>query len=909
MSANKLPLLPPLFRLETILDAIKDGRVILTANQRLRDHAQQAWAQYQKSQGALVWKPAKIFNLTQWFDYCWERLQTYAYEPSFQGVISPQQERVLWEKITADIGLMRPEVLAKQAANAYRTLQLWQLSLPQLDNESSAETKRFLGTETFKQWCLDYEKALKKRGLLTFEQRLSIIIRAVIDGVLPREETICLLGFSDLPPLHQATLDRLSTAIIKVDLCNFQPQKIQRLVLADRQKEIQMAALWSRAILDNTPHVRIGIIIPNLAGCRAQVERVFREVFDGRALWAERPADILPINISAGVPLGETPLITDTLELLRLYQNQWDIQVFLQLLNSPFWGKLNLQRSLRAQLAKQLGTLGVFKLSLSEVRHQLQRLSEKSGKGDLSLLQLFSTSAEYVRQQRKSALPSQWVERFLKLLDLMQWPGERPSDSLEHQQTRRWYELLESFATLDRFLGNVSATSAIQQLTLMARQQPFQPELPDTPIQILGVLEAAGLYFDHCWVLGLDQQTWPPAPQPNPMLPVSLQRRHNMPHASHERELSFARLLTQQLRHSGKNLVFSSPGYDPETELPRSPSHLIKDIALFSQPETSLNDFEAFSQRLFEDGQFERVSCTQGPPVSASDINTQGELSGGAGVVKAQANNPFDAFAVHRLNARRPQSAVPGFSAIEQGDILHRSLAAIWQQIGNQQNLLAMADEQCRALVQRTVSEVVGFVRQRKPNHLGHQLCELESQRQATLILKWLAYEKKRPDFTVVSIEESLYFHYREVKLKMRVDRVDRLADESFLILDYKTGLSNLRQWQGERPADPQLPLYLIAYQQPVVGIAFAQININKQILIGLEDGKHPIDGLSSIESIKLELPDNWDQAKDLWQQRIQHLLDGYLAGQCSVDYRDSLSLRYNSDLLALNRYFDKYRI
>lgn len=898
--------LPPLFRLDTILHACENGRVILTPTQRLRDKVQQAWNQHQQSQQSRAWKPFRIFSLAQWFDDCWQQLQASAYEPSFQSVASAQQEQVLWEQIVDDFGLMRSDALAKQAASAYKTMQLWQLSISQSEDEYIADS---LPTQTFKHWCSDYEKRLVEQRLLSSEHRLPIITRSLAANVLHREDTLYLLGFNDLPPLYKAVLEQLFKQLVNVDLCTHQPQRLQRLTFADCQSEMRAVAHWSKAILKKTPHTRIGIIVPDLGRRRSEIERVFREVFNGQTLWANQPVGVLPINISAGVPLGENPLVADALELLRFYQDNWRIQEFIPLLNSPFWGELSTQRPLRCRLARRLEALGVFKLSFSEIRYQLQKLCELEEKNDFSLLQIFSTVAEYIRHHRRPAAPSVWAERFLKCLALLQWPGERPSNSLEHQQSKQWYELLESFATLDEVSGDINESTAIDRLNRMAWQQPFQPELPDTPIQILGVLEASGLHFDHCWFLGLDQQSWPPAPQPNPLLPIPLQRRLGMPHASHERELLFAESLTRQFRHCAENIIFSSPSSDPETELSLSPSTLIQDIPLLTDFESTLSDFEIFNQRLFETREFETISCVQAPPVNASEFNAEGELAGGAGVIKAQASNPFNAFAIWRLNARRPQRAVLGFSAIEQGNILHQSLATIWRRLGNQQQLSRLTDDDIYTFTRESVSEAVKTARQHKRDHLGNQLCELEIDRQVSLIVKWLDYEKKRPAFHTVAIEESLYFNNQNIKLKLRIDRVDRLADGGFLILDYKTGASHLREWRGERLIDPQLPLYLLSYPEPVIGIAFAQINLQDQTLVGLEDGKHPGDGLIPIDKNRIELPDNWEEAKNLWRQRIQYLLEAYLAGACPVDYRDNTELSRSEELLVLNRYFDKYRI
>jgi hypothetical protein len=63
----------------------------------------------------------------------------------------------------------------------------------------------------------------------------------------------------------------------------------------------------------------------------------------------------------------------------------------------------------------------------------------------------------------------------------------------------------------------------------MASEAIFQPEAPEVPIQILGVLESGGLEFDHLWVMGLTDDAWPLPARPNPFMPVRLQRAAGIP--------------------------------------------------------------------------------------------------------------------------------------------------------------------------------------------------------------------------------------------------------------------------------------------------------------------------------------------------------------------------------------------
>ena len=56
------------------------------------------------------------------------------------------------------------------------------------------------------------------------------------------------------------------------------------------------------------------------------------------------------------------------------------------------------------------------------------------------------------------------------------------------------------------------------------------------------------------------------------------------------------------------------------------------------------------------------------------------------------------------------------------------------------------------------------------------------------LIEEWLAYEAQRADFTVEAGEEKLAATVGELKLQVRVDRIDAV-EGGRVIIDYKTGM------------------------------------------------------------------------------------------------------------------------
>src|SRR6185503_5842029 len=158
----------------------------------------------------------------------------------------------------------------------------------------------------------------------------------------------------------------------------------------------------------------------------------------------------------------------------------------------------------------------------------------------------------------------------------------------------------------------------------------FQPESLDAPIQVLGVLESAGLRFDCLWVSGLTDEAWPLTARPNPFIPQ----------ASAEASAALDARLTGEWKRAAGEVVFSWPAKDKDKDL--APSPLIVDIE--EQP-IAVPDYPRFRDLLFASRKMESFDDRKAPPVSP------GKVRGGTRVLADQAACPFRAFAKWRLSA------------------------------------------------------------------------------------------------------------------------------------------------------------------------------------------------------------------------------------------------------------------
>ena len=112
------------------------------------------------------------------------------------------------------------------------------------------------------------------------------------------------------------------------------------------------------------------------------------------------------------------------------------------------------------------------------------------------------------------------------------------------------------------------------------------------------------------------------------------------------------------------------------------------------------------------------------------------------------------------------------------------------------------------------------------------------------------------------------------VRLGLRVDRIDRLADGSLLIIDYKTGRPrNLLNKDGD-PQDLQLVVYADALAASVGGLAI--VNIDSRLI--------SYKGTGGSVEWDAAPQDTWPQRLESWRDEVHQALREIAAGDVRVN-------------------------
>ncbi|GAB1257204.1 PD-(D/E)XK nuclease family protein [Aurantivibrio plasticivorans] len=903
-----------LFHIDQLLTDLQAGATVLTPNNRLRNQMRLAYSQATASK---VQPSPPIYSLEEWIQLQWSTL-IYQAHPSAQHLIySDIQLELLCVDILKQSSLGSPganyQILAGQLLQAYRYLLLWEIPLNELINDARWQT---IDSQTLHQWLTELDNALNKAQAITREHRHSILRDAFQLGQLDQIDALCLQGFDDLAPVTQQLVDNATVRKIPAIPKAITQAHCTKIGCKNLGTEARYAALWSQQKLRQNPEATIGIVVPELGQVRDQIERAFVEVFEPQFFDPTEKRYALPFNISAGFPLASAPVISDALLLLKIGLTYLDTNDWLAILDSPFFGDIDEELLLRSRLRAFIRRQQSFNVRGARIREYVHHLAEENTPQapDIHSANEFSKrlqqAADYHRQHSDKCDGNTWITRIQSLLELLGWPGTRRLDSIEYQQVSQWYQLLEKLGTLDQSGKNYSHADISSILQRMAMQTHFQAEVKESPIYILGSLEGAGLAFDHCWILGMDNQSWPTKPVPNPLLPIALQRHYQLPRASVEREVQYAQSVTEKLLCSAPEIVVSFSEQRDEVATPAStlidhlPNGSIDDIL-----ESTTSLFEQHHESLceLEDSVYEWVDCQHGPqftPIPGQPVR------GGSDILKQQALCPFISFAKHRLGARPYDKLTLGLNALEKGNVTHKVLELFWLTTKNQENLLQLENEAIEELVRQCVDEAMDFSYQRNIVELGDFYYGIEKQRITSLVLRWLDIEKERQPFSIKSLEDSFTTEFGGLTFKLRIDRIDQLNDE-LLLIDYKTGRKNESALYSSRIKEPQLPLYLASYDGNIRGISFANIHTVDLGFTGVaEFSSSP--GINSLRSPSKAFKDltwqnqvieTWEQVEGHYKEQLQLLADEFKQGLCAVIYATKAPDISNEDYTPLTRH------
>ncbi|MBL8226166.1 MAG: PD-(D/E)XK nuclease family protein [Chromatiales bacterium] len=834
--------------------ALAAGATVVTATERLARVLRREHDLARRAGGLTAWPAADVLPMGAFL----ARLAADSLDAS--GALPPdlpppELAGLLWLDAVGDAGL-DAGVLATAAARAWHAATLHGITLAQLQSAcDSADAEALTG------WVQQYRARLQATGYAELHEvtwGLARGERPLPAAALPRQ--LVVAGFDPLPPLYRALLDRFAASGVAVTAAPppCQGARLVRRQAPDPATEIAAAAAWARERLEASPGARVAVVVADLATQGAAVRRAFLDVLDPG--WRTRPVPGQRLAVSLGRPLAGYPAIHAALAWLEVVTGSAAWPAVSLVLRSPFVG-----------LAAEAGARGRAEWRLRESgRTSFAPAAVVAALGDgAPVTAARLDEAAGIAAACRSGGPAQLAGVIGSLLAAAGWPGEAASGSTTAQALAGFRQLLETLAGGERLVGRGSLARFVGLLRNLAGERTFEPESDVAAVQVLGVLEAEGQAFDHLWITGLRADRWPPPARPLPLLPLALQRAAGIAEATPALlQALWARRFARLTAAAGE-VVASWPDQDGEEEL--LPSPLLAGIAS-GEPAVP-----AASTRRDRDA----VALVGPSPVVVDDpppAFAGPQVRGGTRVLSLQATCPAEAFVVGRLHARAlPPPPLPLTDAAR-GRVVHALLQELYLLPECRTGLARLARDALRAAFD-TVRERVLPRLMPGSDPLTVALRAREAARLWRLVRQLREHDATRGDFTV-SVEETRTVTVGGLELRVRLDRVEQ-HDGDELVLDYKTGQVQKKDWLPPRPADAQLPLYALTGH--VGGVAVLRLRAEGVELDGVAEPAFGAD-LDLPRSFRNAGIDSWPVLVERWRNALDALAAEFRAGDFRID-------------------------
>ncbi|HSI28209.1 MAG: PD-(D/E)XK nuclease family protein [Methylophilus sp.] len=888
---------------------IENKRIILCASARLAQGIRLTLQQQYQQQGLSQWQAHEVYPLQDWLNQLTEHAilcgQIEVCDAPL-GMLSATQEALLWEQAIQSslsrheaAALFNTNGLASAAMEANRYLIEWNISVDM--DTATEETRQFM------QWRQQFQALCKQSGYLESVRYQTWQLEQLHRHTYSLPGEIQLAGFDRINPHLQALVNELQAQGISVSPFDMgvAAEEVKRMVFTETMDECRAAVHWAQQHLATNPLARLAIVVPGLDALRDTLAHLLDDVFHREALHPAHAETPRCYEFSLGLPLSRWPLVDTALSLLRLafQQSPFSQTELSALLGNVYWSqaqyeadpRATLDAEMRRQLPLQVKA-STFLRFVERKQQDIHPVLSPALYADLNAL------LSLAKQTPRKQTPSAWVNSFNQLLEATHWPGERSLSSHEYQCQQSFQRVLGQLAALDAWLGVIDAMTALHRLSQLCQAQIFQPQTVGLPnITLMGMLEASAQPLDAVWVMGMNDHVWPPLSRTNALIPAELQRQAATPNASSEVQIAFASQIHQRLLRSARQVIFSYADREGDRLLRISP--LIQSIPHADTTPGAATLAETLAQNSAQDWQW--LDDHQAPAVQDGE-----HVSGGTGLLRAQAICPAWAFYQYRLKARKLETPHNGLDAMQRGDLIHRVMAAFWAQ----QSSVDWASVQAEALktqLAEIATTVIAEFNQAYAQPFSEVFCQLESERLSKLALTWLwEVERERPQaFKVKLIEEKFTPLIEGIQVTLIIDRVDALEDGRLVVIDYKTGSApDYKNWASDKITEPQLPIYaaFILQEEDIAAVCFGKLRLTDGGFTGVAAEDEIVSGIKAFNHEKNKLFDplafpDWPSILQHWRSQITKTAQALKAGEAAVVFESEQDLDY-CDVLPLLR-------
>ncbi len=850
-----MTLRPPLISNELLtLPAAKT--LVLSPSDRARRAFARAWAlDAQRASGRDAAVLPRFMTIKSWFANLWEEGQLFGVIEDTRELISPLVQAALWRHIAAVVANTSS---VESAALAERFAEAWMLEHGYRNANEPVPYAPGVNGELYRVARKAFVEQLRNRHAITADELPNALAKFAnsIDAIVSQHllQTPSFAGLSSnnnaLSKIAKNKFWPHNSLAINHSAGHLSPDiTSRRISCADVSDERASAIAWAAQMLNSEArdetHARIAIVVPDLHHTTGAWERALRDAN-------------LPFNLSLGLPVSKYPWAAAGFTLVNALFTPMPPETIAQALRHPRWGRNDATIAAIGRREMELLQRGDAEITLFDFCNAATTAMHALHARIQPLQSLARRGAANTREH--------WRDVFERAIAAFV-ESTAPLDSQTFQLRDALFESIDQWQRLDAWLPKVTISVAQQELIAITDQAAFQPEGSDAPLQVIGLLESAGVPFDAMWTTGMSERVLPEGARANPFFSAQWQRDRRAGLASiDECDERAARLVAGWQMLSQETIASLPQKIDDEPQL-WSPLvanwPTVDGIAPQSPPGTA-NTLETLDDEI-------------APQWRLSD-----SVSRGVRALEAQANCPRRGFAEGRLRLNAWPTRSDGLSPQVRGELVHRVAEKLGLELQSHPMNFDHLHETLPAQIDASIEETRALQR-----NIPAHVWQAEHARLVRVFSKLLDVESQRPEFAVRSVEATTKTSLGALNFSLRLDRIDQVsrvdaetgevAARGLAVIDFKSGNVDRKSVFDERLTAPQLPLYAHALGfDNIDAVAYARVSDDQQNFVSFGT---PTSGLEANRRGGSKLP-AWDELLAQWKAKLALLANELIEGE-----------------------------
>jgi ATP-dependent helicase/nuclease subunit B len=835
--------------------ALAAGRTVLAPNTELAAALFAAAEREQRALGLALWVTPRVRDFGSWLREQQER--AHLEDARVLRPIGDIEERELWRQVIENSlfsqNLLDVGVAARAARRARRLMLEYAIPWNKVLEDATDEVQAFYA------WHREFEARCRS---------LALSPPAPLPPSLESGEKLAWIDNPAWRPVVRQWLMRHAQRISpKIDAAG----EGRALHFDSSEAELAHLARTARERLEADREFRAWVCIPDLARRRSEVAAAFdAELAPGRfSLSSATP--LAAYALAGGTPLAQHGSVRAVLDFLDAAAGSVSFTKFSALLRAPWLQESEDDAVAAATLECELRERGPYEATLAGWLKLCDEFRRFKSLPPLAAAVHLSRALAALEASASAKRLSEWIPIWLEAFRLGPWVLRRRWSSVEFQAAERFSDLVSALARADGFFGTQSRIAAARLLKRAVGEVSFQAQTGVPPVWVSGQLLDPFLNYQALFVCGMSSVQWPPPPAAAALLPVRLQREYGVLESDSVTQRANAERLQQAWKQRAPLCVFSfSDSIDGQrTQVSALLATAATDVATpIVRPH-----WRGVSAPVLEE-----CIDLQAPPFDATQEKTHGVAT-----LRAQSRCAFRGFAESRLAAQRLEFPVPGFNQRERGELVHAALEHVWGELKDHAALMRLGAGAEQQLLQEAARRAIATVCRRR--HPGERWRVREQPRLEHLLGKWLAVERGRSPFRVELLEEGgQVATFGGLPFRVRIDRQDELEDGARVVIDYKSGAASV-DWRGERPDNPQLPVYALLRPERLVAVAYGRVNAAESRFIAESERGNVFRAGDKPQPRKgaMEGEPSFAALIERWRTRIEAIASKFAAGDAAV--------------------------